>query len=100
MGELQHKSSEKLLAAKASKASRLEHQYAQKTLVNEINGLNYELKRAVTEQESCRAQLREQAETLAIKERALAEVKMILEKMKTSHKEEMKMVQSRRRPPV
>ncbi|KAH3801201.1 hypothetical protein DPMN_154848 [Dreissena polymorpha] len=90
MGELQHKNSEKLLAAKAPKASRLEHQYAQKTLVNEINGLNYELKRAVTEQESCKAQLREQAETLAIKERALAEVKMILEKMKTSHKEEMK----------
>ncbi|XP_052220850.1 hamartin-like isoform X5 [Dreissena polymorpha] len=97
MGELQHKSSEKLLAAKASKASRLEHQYAQKTLVNEINGLNYELKRVVTEQESCRAQLREQAETLAIKERALAEVKMILEKMKTSHKEEMKSMEEKHR---
>ncbi|XP_052789916.1 hamartin-like [Mya arenaria] len=95
MGELQHKSSEKLLAYKASKASHLEHKHIQAGLQQEIHTLKKDLSVKSTQLEGCQAQLRDQMESLTSKEEAMSQMKLLVDKVKARHSEELQSVEEK-----
>lgn len=89
MGELQQKTTEKFQALKNEyKAYKLEQAYTQDTLEKQLHDIQQDLTRKTLQWDSCQHQLKEQAECMSKKDTNLAEFKLMLEKIKSSHFEE------------
>ncbi|XP_053380721.1 hamartin-like isoform X2 [Mercenaria mercenaria] len=95
MGELQQKCNDKLLANKASRATRLEHEHAKAVLHKQLEEKTRELADKTLLLEGCQHQLKEQHDLLSNRETALSELKLTVEKIKTSHEDELKCVQDK-----
>lgn len=95
MGELQQKCNDKLLSSKSSRASRLENEHMRTAMQNELKEKTEQLSSKTFMLESCQHQLKEQQQLLTDKETALSELKSNVEKIKTSHNDELKCIEDK-----
>ncbi|KAL4219214.1 hamartin [Mactra antiquata] len=95
MGELQQKCNDKLQTMKVSRAYKLEHDSIVSSLEKQLQDVRQDRTNKTTLIDSYQQQLKEQQDILTNKELALTDIKSTMEKIKTSHYDEIKSVQDK-----